>query len=64
MKNDVMPSIVQMDAEELRVLTTEVKETVATGIQLPKTPRRAFTSMDMWKIQKNARSATDMLRRR
>ena len=64
MKNDVMPSIVQMEAEELRNLTTEVKETVATGIEMPETMKRSFTSMDMWKILKNARSASDMLRRK
>jgi hypothetical protein len=64
MKNDVMPSIVQMEAEELRNLMTEVKETVATGIQLPRAKQKSFSAAEMWNIQKNARSASDMLRRR
>ncbi len=32
MKQVVMPSVVQMDTETLKRLTTEVKETLATGI--------------------------------
>jgi hypothetical protein len=63
MKNDVMPSIVQMDAEELQNLVAEVKETVATGIQLPKARKRVFTASDMWNIRRNAKSASAMLRR-
>jgi hypothetical protein len=59
-----MPSIVQMEAEELRQLMTEVKETVATGIQLPGVKQKSFSAAEMWNIQKNARSASDMLRRR
>jgi len=62
MKSDVMPSIVQMDAEELQQLTAEVKETVATGIKLPKT-KKSFGVVDMWNIRRNAKSASDMLRR-
>ncbi|MBL7739434.1 MAG: hypothetical protein JNK14_09450 [Chitinophagaceae bacterium] len=63
MKIDVMPSLVQMDADELRKLTAEVKETVATGIQLPEARKKVFTVSDMWNIRRNARSASTMLRR-
>jgi hypothetical protein len=63
MKNDVMPSIVQMDADELRSLMAEVKETVATGIQLPQARKKIFTAADMWNIRRNAKSASTMLRR-
>ena len=63
MKNEVMPSVVQMNAEELHNLTAEVKETVAAGIQLPKTRKRIFTATDMWNIRRNARSASSMLKR-
>ena len=67
MKNDVMPSIVQMEAEELQQLMTEVKETVATFIQLPtaKTKtEKTFGHLDMWSIRRNFRSANDFMRRR
>jgi hypothetical protein len=64
MKSDVMPSIVQMDKEELQHLTAEVKETVATGIQLPKTRTKSFGVVDMWNIRRNAKSTSDWLGRR
>ncbi|MBL7744370.1 MAG: hypothetical protein JNN00_12925 [Chitinophagaceae bacterium] len=63
MKIDVTPSLVQMDAEELRNLTAEVRETVATGIQLPKARKKVFTAADMWNISRNAKSASAMLKR-
>ncbi|HEY6504317.1 MAG TPA: hypothetical protein VIZ28_10110 [Chitinophagaceae bacterium] len=63
MKSDVMPSVVQMGAEELQQLTAEVKETVASGIQLPKTKKKSFGVADMWNIRRNARSTSDLLRR-
>ena len=46
MKQVVMPSIVQMDSETLRKLTTEVKETLAN---LPADKKR-FTAVNLWKI--------------
>ena len=64
MMNDVMPSIVQMDAEELQKLVKEVKETVATVIQLPGTKEKTFGSLDMWNIRRNFKSANDLMRRR
>jgi hypothetical protein len=62
MKNDVMPSIVQMDAEELKTLMTEVKETVAVRYELPKQDR-SFTVAELWNIRRTAKSASSMLRR-
>jgi len=64
MMNDVMPSIVQMDAEELQKLMAEVKETVATEIQLPKPKEKSFGHLDMWNIRRNFRSTSDIMRRR
>jgi hypothetical protein len=63
MMNDVMPSIIQMDAEELQKLVAEVKETVATVIQLPPTKEKSFGQLDMWKIRRNFKSASDLMRR-
>ena len=63
MMNHVMPSIVQMDAEELQNLVAEVKETVATVIQLPKPKEKTFGHLDMWNIRRNFRSTRDLMRR-
>ena len=63
MKNDVMPSIVQMAPDELKVLLTEVKETVATGFAMPKTEKKSFSAADLWSIRRNARSASDRMRK-
>jgi hypothetical protein len=64
MKNDVMPSIIQMDAAELQNLVAEVKETVATVIQLPRAKEKSFGPVDLWNIRRNFRSASDLMRRR
>ena len=63
MKNDVMPSIVQMDTEDLRKLTAEVKETIATGIQMPGPKQKRFSTADNWLILRNSRSASDRMRK-
>jgi hypothetical protein len=62
MKNGVMPSIVQMDADDLKVLLTEVKETVASDFKEPELAKK-FSVADMWNIRKQAKSASSMLRR-
>ena len=64
MMNDVMPSIVQMEAAELQKLVAEVKETVANVIQLPKPKEKTFGHLDMWNIRRNFRSTSDLMRRR
>lgn len=61
--NDVMPSIIQMDAEELQKLVSEVKETVANLIQLPETKQKTFGPADMWNIRRNFKSANDLMKR-
>ena len=64
MKNDVMPSIVQMERKVLEKLVTEVKETLATGIQLTRKNRNSFGIVDLWNIQKNMKSANRPFKRR
>jgi len=49
MKQVVMPSVIQMDTETLKRLTTEVKETLATGVIMPAKKKR-FAAVDLWKI--------------
>lgn len=60
MKSNVMPSIVQLEANELKNLVAEVKETVATGVVSMNSKRIAsrFGIADLWNIQRNARRAT------
>jgi hypothetical protein len=62
MKNDVMPSIVQMEPAVLKNLLKEVKETVATGINLPAVPKRSFGTTDLWNIRRNAKTAQSRFR--
>jgi len=59
MKSNVMPSIVQLEAEELKELVREVKETVAVDVinnkkQIENTP---FGAIDLWKLRRNVRTA-------
>ncbi len=63
MTSDVMPSIVKMEAEVLKSLLIEVKETVATNIQMTQIAKPAFTTVNMWKIRRNGKTAMTLLRR-
>lgn len=60
MKSNVMPSIVQIEANELRQLVTEVRETVAAGIiQVKRTQTNtpSFGIVDLWNIRRGAKPA-------
>jgi hypothetical protein len=60
MKSNVMPSIVQIEANELKQLVTEVHETVATGIVNMKRVKRvspSFGIVDLWNIQRGMKTA-------
>ena len=57
-----MPSIVQMEPEVLNNLVKEVKETLATDIKMPAVKKRLFTTVDMWNIQRNKRTAQSRFR--
>ena len=63
MKNDLMPSIVQMEPEVLNNLVREVKETLATNFKLPEVKHRLFTIADMWNIRRNAKTASSRFNR-
>jgi len=63
MNSEVMPSIVRMEPEVLKSLLTEVKETVATSLGMQPIDKTTFTTVNMWKIRKNVKSASQMLRR-
>ena len=62
MNQVVMQSIVQMDTEMLKRLTTEVKETLATGIKMPAQKKR-FTAVNLWKIHQAKRQPARITRK-
>jgi hypothetical protein len=61
MKSDVMHSYVQMEPAILKNLVTEVRETVATGVEFsqPRTNARedSFSVVQLWNIRRNSRYA-------
>ncbi|HEY6063861.1 MAG TPA: hypothetical protein VIV35_09645 [Chitinophagaceae bacterium] len=61
MKSIVMPKIVQVDEEIKKQMLHEVKETLATNIGVKN--KKRFTAGDLWNLQRNSRSASDMMRR-
>ena len=57
MNSNAMPAIVQIDTDNLKKLTTEVKETGASaelGVNNAQT-RKTFGITDLWAIRKNAK---------
>jgi len=50
MNEQVKTSIVYMEKDELRKLVSEVKETIATEVEIPAT--KNFRAIDLWRIQK------------
>lgn len=65
MKSNVMPSIVQIEDGHLKQLVKEVKETIATDVVLPNKAGKnnSFGIVDLWNIQRQAKSATLAYRR-
>ena len=57
MKSDAVQSIVQMEPTILKQLVTEVKETVATGIDDSQTNKNSFGIVNMWNVRKTRRNA-------
>jgi hypothetical protein len=60
MKSNVMPSIIQMEAQELEKLVREVKETVATdaiGARKANRSSAVFGAVDLWNIQRRMKRA-------
>jgi hypothetical protein len=46
-----------MGNETLQHLVAEVKETIATDVDLAKTEKASIKVVDLWKIQRNRKSA-------
>ncbi|MFT3934926.1 MAG: hypothetical protein QM726_14975 [Chitinophagaceae bacterium] len=56
MNSNVMHSRVQVEPTLLKQLVSEVKETVATGINMPTTSKsNSFKAINLWGIQKRGR---------
>jgi len=64
MNSNVMPSIVQMEREVLNKLVTEIKETLATEVQFPKTRKNSFGIVDLWDIQRKMKTANRPFKRK
>ena len=60
--SNVMPSIVQIERESLRQLVTEVRETLATGLNLetPANKPKSFGVVDLWNCHNRRRTATSL----
>ena len=63
MKSIIMPEREQLNEEIKKELFTEVKETVAKTTIEKKQKRKNFTVQEMWNRQRQAKSATAMMRR-
>lgn len=58
MTSNVMPTIVQIEANELKALVKEVKETVAADvIRKPAAQRKSFGVVDLWNIHRKMKTA-------
>ena len=64
MTSNLVPSIIQIEEDSLKQLVTEVKETLATDMDLqPDSEKdKKFGVVDMWKTQRNIRTAISMRR--
>ena len=62
MNTNPMSKIVQLEGKELQELTTEVKETIANSVQLPKDNSKKFTEAQLWFRRSKMRSASRRIR--
>ncbi len=63
MKSIIMPGHEQLDKKAKDQLFNEVKETVAKTTIEKDQSKKLFTVQDMWNRQRQAKSASDMMRR-
>lgn len=63
MKSNVMQSIVQIEANQLKNLVSEVRETVATGIvNVKKVKTPSFGIVDLWNLRRGMKTAQALRR--
>ncbi|MBL7762332.1 MAG: hypothetical protein JNL23_02785 [Chitinophagaceae bacterium] len=58
-----MNKVVRLDESELQKLTQEVKETLADKTLYSEKINEEFTTIDMWKVLRQSRSASARIRR-
>jgi serine protease inhibitor len=58
MKGNYFISLVEMDSTARQQLVTEVKETLATNVDFANNEKASFKTVDLWKMEKNKKSAT------
>ena len=63
MKSIIMPGHEQLDKKAKDQLFNEVKETVAKTPTVTNQKKNTFTVQDMWNRQRQAKSASAMMRR-
>ena len=63
MKSIIMPVPEQLDEKKKDQLFNEVKETVAKTPTVKDQKKKTFTVQDMWNRQRQAKSASAMMRR-
>ena len=63
MSTNAMHKVVRLDENELQELTLEVKETLANGTLYPEKVKESFTTLDMWNVLRQSRSASAMIRK-
>jgi hypothetical protein len=61
MKQDTMGVVIPMNKEQMKELTRETKETLATN-EINTAGSRVFGSVDLWNSRKNQRTSTSMRR--
>jgi hypothetical protein len=52
-----------MEYGVLKTLLEEVKETLATDVKMPEPAKPSFGIVDLWKIRRNAKSASSRFKR-
>ncbi|MBS1948906.1 MAG: hypothetical protein JST47_14175 [Bacteroidetes bacterium] len=56
--SNLMPSLVQLDKNEMQQLAEAVKETIASDADFSKSEKNILKAVDIWKIERNKKSAT------
>jgi len=57
MTSKTHPSIINIQKDNLKQLTTEIKETLATSLRIAPEEDKKFSVVDMWNSQRNIRTA-------
>ena len=57
MNTTITTAHVQMHPDELKKLVTEVKETVATDLDINQTVKPTFSEIDIWNIRRSMKTA-------